>query len=181
MWRFRPFTDADLGLLVRWRQEAHVLRWFPRAYAGVDEARQLLEERLQGDSPVQMWIASLDGRPIGFLQSFPVAADPDLAVRVRDQHAVCFDFLIGDPESTGRGLGSSMIAGFCRQVLIERYPAAPRFIALPDARNHRSIAALGRAGFERGLWIQPDAAEYAEVTCSAPRAAFTPDSSTLGP
>lgn len=181
MWRFRSFTDADLGLLVRWRGEPHVLKWFPRAFADTDEARQLLRERLHGESPVRMWLAGLDGRPVGFLQSFPVAADPDLVVRVHDAEAVCFDFFIGDPALTGRGLGSSMIAEFCRRVLLVQYPAAPRFVALPDARNHRSIAALRAAGFEQGLWIQPDAADYAEVTCSAPRTAFDPGSSTLGP
>lgn len=181
MWQFRSFVESDLPLLVSWRNEPHVLRWFPRAFAGIEDARHVLADRLDGRSPVRMWLAVLDQHPVGFLQSFPVAADQDIVVRVRDPEAVCFDFLIGDPARAGRGLGGAMIAEFCRQVLVVEYPDAPRFLAAPDARNHRSLGALRKAGFEQGWWIQPEAADYAEVTCTAPREKFGPDGSTLGP
>lgn len=178
---FRPLTDDDLALVVQWRRQPHVLQWFDHPVADIDAARQRFGRRIAGDDPVRMWVAELDGRPIGYLQDFAVEAFPDLAVRAQDPAAVAFDYLIGEPDLVGRGIGTAMIDAFCRQVLVPRHPGAPRFLASPDVRNHRSIRALEKCGFTQGLWIQPEAASHAEVVCTADRELFDSATSVARP
>lgn len=174
MFTFRPLVDADLGAVVSWRREQHVLAWFPDRLEDIDHARRRYGRRLSGDNPVRMWIAELGGVPVGYLQSFVVASDDDLTVRCQDPEAVAFDYLIGDPDLVDKGLGTEMIERFCRDVLVPEYPDAPRFLAAPDARNHRSIRVLSKCGFVTGLWIQPEGAPWADVVCTAQRATFDP-------
>lgn len=173
MFTFRPLVDADLGAVVAWRRQPHVLRWFPDELTDTAHARRRLGRR-SGDDPVRRWIAELGGVPVGYLQSFVVASDDDLTVRCQDPEAVAFDYLIGDPDLVDKGLGTEMIERFCRDVLVPEYPDAPRFLAAPDARNHRSIRVLAKCGFVAGLWIQPEGAPWADVVCTARRATFDP-------
>jgi len=169
---FRPMTADDIGAVVRWRAEPHVLAWFPRPVPDADEALRRFGARLAGEHPVRMWVAELGGVPVGYLQSFPVASDDDLVVRCQDPEAVGFDYLIGEPDLVGKGLGTEMIATFCRHVLVPEYPEAPRFLAAPDVRNHASVRALEKCGFTQGLWIEPEGADHVEVVCTAPRTVF---------
>jgi len=171
---FRPLVEADLGAVVSWRSQPHVLAWFPDALVDLEHARRRLGPRPTGDHPVRVWIAELGGVPIGYLQSFVVASDDDLTVRCQDPEAVAFDYLIGDPDLVDQGLGTEMIRCFCRDVLVPEYPDAPRFLAAPDARNHRSIRVLAKCGFVAGLWIQPEGAPWADVVCTARRHQFEP-------
>ncbi|MBC9224802.1 GNAT family N-acetyltransferase [Aeromicrobium sp. 636] len=172
MFAFRAATEADLPLFVRWRSRPHVLTWFPDPVPDLAAARDRFGGRLAGRDPVRLWIAELGGAPIGYLQSFEVAADDDLTVRCQDPDAVAFDYLIGEPELIDRGLGSEMIDRFCRDVLVPQYPRAPRFLAAPDARNHRSLRVLAKCGFTAGLWIQPEGAPWADIVCTARRERF---------
>lgn len=165
-------AESDLGELVRWRNEPHVLAWFPQRVEDVDDARRRFGARLAGTDPVRMWVAELGGVPIGYLQSFIVGTDDDLTVRCQDPEAVAFDYLIGDPDLLDKGLGTEMIEQFCRDVLVPGYPAAPRFLAAPDVRNHRSVRVLMKCGFTAGLWIQPEGAPGADVVCTASRNRF---------
>lgn len=164
--------DEDLGDLVRWRNAPHVVAWFPHRVADVPTARERYGARLDGRAPVRMWVATLGGVPVGYVQSFPVASDDDLAVRCRDPQAVAFDYLIGEADLVGTGLGTDMIATFCRDVLVREYPDAPRFLAAPDVRNRASIRVLEKCGFTQGLWIEPEGADHVEVVCTAGRETF---------
>lgn len=165
-------APADLPLVVQWRNEPHVEAWFPDPPSDVASAQALLAERLAGDAPVRMWVAELGGVPIGYLQSFVVGTDDDLTVRCQDPTAVAFDYLIGDPDLVDKGIGSEMIERFCRDVLVPQYPGAPRFLAAPDVRNHRSVRVLAKCGFVAGLWIQPEGTQWADVVCTAKRSTF---------
>lgn len=165
-------TEDDLVDLVRWRNEPHVFAWFPHRVADVAAALERYGARLAGRDLVRMWIAEIGGVPVGYVQSYPVSADDDLAVRCGDPQAVAFDYLIGEPDLVDRGLGTEMVDQFCRDVLVAQYPEAPRFIAAPDVRNHASIRVLEKCGFTQGLWIRPEGTDYPEVVCSVGRDIF---------
>lgn len=170
---FTAMTDADLVDLVRWRSADHVVRWYGAPLADVDAARRLYARRLRGESPTRMWVARNLGRAIGFVQDYPVAAYEDLAVKVADDQAIGFDYLIGEPSLVGRGLGTAMIWSFLRDVLCRDYPDAPRFMASPDHRNSRSLRALAKCGFTPGLWIDmpksPQLPASTEIVCTLSR------------
>jgi RimJ/RimL family protein N-acetyltransferase len=172
VFEFRRLTDADLDDLVRWMAAEHAQPWFWNEPRSVEGARQIYAKELDGTSPTRMWIVVLDGRNIGYMQDYPVAAYDDYAVRVQDLEAIAFDYLIGEPELVDRGLGTQMVAAFCRDVLCRDHPDAPRFVASPDVRNKRSIRVLEKCGFTQGLWIQPESVQHPEVVCTAPRSLF---------
>lgn len=170
--RFRRLSDEDVPNLVGWMSAEHAQPWFFDEPRSVEGARQQWASRLDGSSPTRMWIVVVDGRDVGYVQDYPVAAYDDYAVRVQDLGAIAFDYLIGEPDFIDRGVGTEMIRAFCRYVLCRDYPDAPRFIASPDARNARSIKVLEKCGFSQGLWIQPESVEYPEIVCTAPRYLF---------
>ena len=58
------------------------------------------------------------------------------------------DYLIGEPEYVGRGLGSQAIREFTAMAFA-RYPEASAVVAAPQQVNVASWKALERAGFER--------------------------------
>jgi RimJ/RimL family protein N-acetyltransferase len=169
---FRRLTDADLDNLVRWMAAEHAQPWFWNEPRSVEGARKIYAKELDGTSATRMWVVALDGRDIGYMQDYPVAAYDDYAVRVQDLEAVAFDYLIGEPEFVDRGVGTQMIREFCRDVLCRDYPDAPRFVASPDVRNKRSIRVLEKCGFTQGLWILPESVQHPEVVCTAPRSLF---------
>ncbi|KQY59507.1 hypothetical protein ASD11_08070 [Aeromicrobium sp. Root495] len=149
-----------------------MLRWFADLVPDLDTALQRYGPHLEGRTAVRLWVALLDEAPVGFFQHFPVASDDDIAVKVQDPRAVAFDYLLGEPSLLGRGWGSVMVETFCREVLVPRCPDAPRFVALADARNRRSLRVLRRCGFSQGLWIQLPTSDFAEIVCTAPRERF---------
>lgn len=169
---FRRLVDADIPALVTWMAAEHAQPWFGDEPRTPELARRHYADELAGTSATRLWIVSLDGREIGYVQDYPVVAYDDYAVRVQDPQAVAFDYLIGEPDLVGRGLGPLMITAFCRDVLCRDHPTAPRFVASPDVRNTRSIRALQKCGFVPGLWIQPESVTHPEIVCTAPRTLF---------
>ena len=180
VFEFRRLADDDMPALVRWMAAEHAQPWFGDEPRTVDKARRSYARQLAGTSATRMWVVVLDGRDIGYVQDYPVAAYDDYAVRVQDPQAIAFDYLIGEPDLIDRGLGTQMITAYCRDVLCRDYPDAPRFVASPDVRNARSIRMLEKCGFVRGLWIQPESVKHPEVVCTASRSLFEPTEVSRG-
>ncbi|MET1039147.1 MAG: GNAT family N-acetyltransferase [Aeromicrobium sp.] len=169
---FRRLVDDDIPTLVTWMAAEHAQPWFGDEPRTPELARVHYAKELDGSSATRLWIVVRDGRDIGYVQDYPVIAYDDYAVRVQDPEAIAFDYLIGEPDLVDRGIGTRMIAAFCRQVLCRDHPDAPRFVASPDVRNKRSIRVLEKCGFMPGLWIQPESVPYPEIVCTAPRSLF---------
>lgn len=170
---FDPLTDADLHDVVRWHSAAHVDEWFKGSPRDVEAARRQYGPRLSGESATRMWRVSIDGRAAGYLQAYRVGAYEDYAVLTRDPDAVGFDYVIGEPDLVDQGWGRTMIWSFMRDILCAEFPDAPRFLASPDHRNHRSIRVLETCGLRRGLWIdvpsRPGEPPATEVVCTLER------------
>ncbi len=170
---FRPMAVTDFPQLVRWMSADHAKPWFDGEPETVDEARKRFGPYVDGsDRSIRMWVISLDGRDIGYIQDYRVDHDDDYAVRVQDPTSAAFDYLIGEPDLIGQGIGTRMIRQFCTEILVNLYPEAPRFLASPDHRNARSIAVLEKVGFTQGLWITHNDMPHPEIVCSAPRELF---------
>jgi len=144
---FRPFTRADFPLLLDWFGREHVRRWWYDEPDTLDGMEEHYGPRLDGRERVDSALILLDGRPIGFLQSYsaddfagewPVDAPPG---------AVGVDLLIGEEGLTGRGLGPEILREYTAQLL--RDPAVSQVIAGVELENHASLRAFEKAGFVR--------------------------------
>lgn len=107
----------------------------------------------RGEEPSEDWLALLDGEPFGLVQRYRLADYPEYitelagVVEVPDG-ALSLDYLIGDAERTGAGLGPRMIAGMLERCWSER-PDATCVLVPVVAANRASWRALEKAGLRR--------------------------------
>ncbi|NQY57335.1 MAG: GNAT family N-acetyltransferase [Ilumatobacteraceae bacterium] len=158
---FRPLGDRDLPRMHRWLNEPGVVEWWDGdvSWAGVLAGYSTEARTLRNDS-TEHYIALSGNRPIGWIQCWAVAEEPEETAQWRalgvDPNAVGVDYLVGDPKRRGRGVGATMISAFVRNVVFadpERQQAA----ASPFDANVASWKALATAGFRsRGVFDDPD-------------------------
>ncbi|MFL6155681.1 MAG: GNAT family N-acetyltransferase, partial [Marmoricola sp.] len=77
----------------------------------------------------------------------------DYALLSRRPDAVGFDYALGEPAFVGRGLGTSLLWVFLRDIVWPAYDDVREFFAAPDHRNAASLRTLDKLGFTRGLWF----------------------------
>jgi aminoglycoside 6'-N-acetyltransferase len=149
---WRRLTAADLPLLSTWLQQPRVARWWNH-----ETTPEALERdfgpSVRGEEPGEDLVVLLDGRPIGLVQRSAVADYPeDLAdfgtVVEVPEGTVALDYLIGEPELLGRGLGPRMIAALVEDTWRTR-PSVPAVLVAVVAANRASWRALEKAGLRR--------------------------------
>jgi aminoglycoside 6'-N-acetyltransferase len=108
-----------------------------------------------------MFVVERAAESIGMIQRYRIADYQDwarsLSVAAVDATAFGIDYLIGEPDLTGRGIGPAMIDAFVR-LSAERYPEAASVAVDVDQLNRRSWRVLEKAGFERvwAGWLHSD-------------------------
>jgi RimJ/RimL family protein N-acetyltransferase len=115
---------------------------------------------MQGGDPTDLYIASLDDRPIGVIQSYRIDDHPGYAAQVAlGRAAIGIDLFIGEPDQIGRGHGPALIRAFLRDVAFPRYGVDLCVIG-PTRSNVAAIRAYEKAGF-RFLknYLEPDSRE----------------------
>lgn len=143
---FRPLLPSDLPILHAWLQRPHVAQWWehPRTVGDV-ESEYLPVTR--GESTTHASIASLEGRPVGFIQSYVVLGSGDgWWEQETDPGARGIDQFLCNADQLGQGLGSAMVARFSDLLLAD--PAVTKVQTDPSPDNPRAIGCYRRAGFE---------------------------------
>ncbi|HEY1487993.1 MAG TPA: GNAT family N-acetyltransferase [Micromonosporaceae bacterium] len=158
---FRPLCRADLPSLVTWQNADHVRRWWDDAMADVDEAEKKYGPRIDGTAPTAVDIILLDGAAVGFIQTTPLAADPDYLetagfATAGGADAVAIDYAIGASEAVGGGTGTRVIWSYIRDVVLSRFPGTRYVVADPPSRHTASVRACEKAGFRRVLDFYPE-------------------------
>ncbi|MBN9101686.1 MULTISPECIES: GNAT family N-acetyltransferase [unclassified Pseudonocardia] len=149
---WRPVTEADFPLLGAWLAQPHVARWWNHE-TSPEAVERDFGPTLRGEEPNEDLIALLDGRPFGLVQRSRIAAYPEYVeplaaiVDVPDD-AMSIDYLIGDPDLVGRGMGARMIASIVADTWTA-HPAASCIIVPVSAANAASWRALEGAGLTR--------------------------------
>ncbi len=161
---FRTMRLDDLPDLLRWQQAPHAERWFHGSRLTLAAAEERYGPRIEGADPTRMWVVQVGGRDVGYAQHYRVGDHDEYAVKTRAPQAVGFDYLIGEPDLVGRGLGTRMVWSFLRDVLVPAYPDVTSFIASPDHRNTSSLRALAKCGFAVGDWIDMPSTSGESVT-----------------
>jgi len=155
---FRRLVDDDLPTLHGWLNEPGVVRWWEGD--DVSWAAVVGDYGSTATDPAELWMASVDGRDIGWIQCYATADEPDEAAQWWplgvDRTAAGIDYLIGDPANRGHGLGSAMIRAFVADVVFGLHPTWTQACAAPYADNVASWRALEKAGFRFAGIVEDD-------------------------
>jgi aminoglycoside 6'-N-acetyltransferase len=145
---FRPLARADLPRVAAWQARPHVARWW-RDPPNLASIIREYEPVLDGRDPTEAFVVELDGEPVGFIQRYLLADNPDWAAAIGiEDDGAGIDYYIGEESLIGRGLGSRVIAEFAEDMFV-RYPSITIVVAAPQQDNVASWRALEKAGFER--------------------------------
>ena len=113
-------TRADFPLLGSWLAAPHVARWWNHEHTPEAIERDF-GPSVDNIEPNEDYVVLLEGHPIGLVQCSMYRDYPEYAAELEPlleipAHAVSVDYLIGDPDLIGRGLGTRMIAAFAERV-----------------------------------------------------------------
>lgn len=144
---FRPLTPDDFALLLDWLQRPHVAAWWPDAPTTLEAMTEEFGELATATGPFRGWIATRDGTPIGFIQSYvAVACHADgWWLEEHDPGVVGIDQFLAHADDLGTGLGSAMIRAFCDHLFTDATVTRIQLDPSPD--NARAIRAYEKAGF----------------------------------
>jgi aminoglycoside 6'-N-acetyltransferase len=140
----RPFLRADFALMGRWLREPLVVEWWHD-----DPDPAALERRygraIDGREPTELRIGEAGGVPVGFVQWYRLADEPEYVAELAPfvtvpADAWSLDYLVGAPEHRGRGIGTALVLGALAAI-----GDAPVVVPV-HAGNPASAALLRRAG-----------------------------------
>ena len=150
LFTFRRLTRDDFAALGAWLAAPHVREWWNH-----DPSPAALEddfgEAIDGAEPAEDWIVELDGRPIGLVQYSRFADYPDYVAEMAPIYPVgggvaSIDYLVGEVDAVGRGVGTVMIVAFVAFVW-SHDPTTMSLVVPVNSANERSWRALLGAGF----------------------------------
>ena len=147
----RPLTRDDFGLLSRWLAAPHVQQWW-RQPSSLEAVEQEYGAAVDGKEPTDVFVVEWDGRSIGIIQRYRLSDYPKsqavLAVTGTPAEAVSVDYLIGEPDQIGRGIGPQVIERCVADSWV-KYPDVSAVVVPVQQENRRSWRALEKVGFER--------------------------------
>ena len=144
---FERLTAADLPMLHEWRSSPHVAEIWD-GYPTLEEINEKFLPRLEESSDVKPYIASLDGCPVGYIQSYvAVESENGWWPGQHDRGVLGIDLFLADGESLGRGLGTRMVRAFVEYLFRDR--AIHRIQLDPAPDNARAIRCYEKVGFRR--------------------------------
>lgn len=139
-----PLTESHIRLLGRWHADPQVYVWWEGRPLSEAEIRAQYLDRDDGAEPC---LVRFEGRPVGFLQFFPIVGDWRRAVGLPDgEEAWGLDLFLAEEADRGRGLGTRLVRGVLARLAQER--GASLVLIDPLIDNPRAIACYRRAGFQ---------------------------------
>jgi RimJ/RimL family protein N-acetyltransferase len=149
----RPLTPGDFPDVSRWVTQPHVARWWADEHQTPEQIAALYGPALRGEDPTRVWVWEVNGRSVGFAQDYRISDHPDYALLSSRPDAVGFDYGVGEVAFVGRGLGTSLLWVYLRDIVWPAYPGVQEFFAAPDHRNGASLRVLAKLGLTEGVWF----------------------------
>jgi AacA4 family aminoglycoside N(6')-acetyltransferase len=157
---FRPMHEQDLPMLQEWIGRPHVREWWAgdEADIGAGEFRARYLPRVLAEDNVTPYIVTMDGRPIGYAQSYVAMGSGDgWWEDITDPGVRGIDQFLCEASDLGKGLGTRMVEALVARLFAD--PAVTRIQTDPDPRNARAIRCYEKAGFRAvGTIATPDGA-----------------------
>ena len=157
---FRPMREQDLPMLQEWIGRPHVREWWAGddADIGAEEFRARYLPRVMAEENVTPYIVTMDGRPIGYAQSYVAMGSGDgWWADITDPGVRGIDQFLCEASDLGKGLGTRMVEALVARLFAD--PSVTRIQTDPDPRNARAIRCYEKAGFRAvGTIVTPDGA-----------------------
>ncbi len=166
----RPMTEGDFADVSRWLNTPHVATWWDE-HRSPEQVAAHYGPGIRGEEPVRYWVWEVNGRSVGFAQDYRISDHPEFALLCGRPDAVGFDYVIGEAAHVDRGLGTSLLWVFLRDIVVPAYDGVTELFAAPDHRNARSLRVLAKLGATEGIWFdepQSDGRVDTVVGCSIP-------------
>lgn len=144
---FRPLGREDLEQVFGWLCQPHVSEWWGPAPSTPGEVEAVYGPCIDGTDPTLMFVIAVANRPVGIIQTYLLADNPEYRDAVKVTDAAGVDLFIGDPTLVDRGLGTEIVRTFLEDVGWPTYPSVNRYMAGPSVRNLRSRRMFEKAGF----------------------------------
>ncbi|WP_024804785.1 GNAT family N-acetyltransferase [Nocardia sp. BMG51109] len=149
---WRPVAPADFPLLATWLAQPHVRRWWNHEFTPEAVERDF-GPAARGAEPGEDLLVYADGEPFGLVQRCRLADYPEYLDELSPlvevpAGAASLDYLVGDPDRVGRGLGSAMLRAVVAGTWVE-YPGTGCLLVPVAAANVASWRALEKAGMRR--------------------------------
>lgn len=152
---FQRLTDADLPLMHRWLNRPAVKQWWNDPAETIEQVRAQYGPVIRGEEPTQSFVIVLDGRPIGYIQTYRPEDWPDYWGSQELPPGIAgIDLFIGEDDARHRGYGSLILGAFIK-ALTAADPSITAVMVDPDPGNHAAIRAYEKAGFTRLREIGP--------------------------
>lgn len=151
---FEPLRREHMPLMRDWLGREHVRRWWRD---DIDESIAEYEREIGGGGdPTENYLIFLDGRPVGFIQTYLVSDYPEWDEIVEVGEGVAgVDLFVGEEDLTGRGLGSKILDRFVSEVVFG-LPETTAVVATVEDANRRSWRAFEKAGFRHVRDVDED-------------------------
>src|SRR5438128_948293 len=135
-------------MLWEWTRRPHVEPWWavwlPDTQA---EATREWVAMIEGRSPERGYLITLDSVAIGFIQSYRLAAEKEMADGIGlGEDAVAADLFIADQSLIGKGIGPIVVARFYLRMMDDT--GLDIGIIDPEVNNQSAIRAYEKAGFK---------------------------------
>ena len=170
---FRPLCRDDFPLLQRWLGAPHVAAWW-RQPLSLEEVHAKYGPRVEDAEPTHVFMIDHGPRPAGWIQWYRWADYPDHARQLgAEPQTAGLDLAIGEPDLTGRGLGSGAIGRFLREIVFAD-PALTAVVADPEEANKSSLRAFARNGLTVTNTVQLAGEDFSR--CVVRRGRFPSDS-----
>ena len=146
----RPLAESDFHAMARWLSDPRVLQWV----YGRDDPHDVTKVaarfgpamRGEEEPGFRAQIIELDGRAIGYLQTYPVLDAAEYGLD--DATSVwAADLFVGEPELWNRGLGTEVLRLAAADVF--ESCGAKRIVVDPRAENVRAVRAYEKSGFRK--------------------------------
>jgi aminoglycoside 6'-N-acetyltransferase len=157
---FLPLRRDDFSLLSKWFSLPHVQTWW-REDAALGAIASRYGPSVDGTDPTECFIVQRCGVPIGFAQRYRLVDNlswqKSLAESGCPADSAGIDYLIGELEWIGRGVGPQLIAQLTEMVLRDLSDASA-VVASVQKQNKRSWRALEKSSYMRiwSGWIVSD-------------------------
>jgi RimJ/RimL family protein N-acetyltransferase len=158
---FTRLREADLPLMHKWLNTPHVSEWWSldgNHLPSLEEIGRKYPPRIKGDEPVDCYLIYYDDKPIGMIQLYRLDDFPvEKAMFGLEGKCTGVDLFIGDEEHVHKGLGSTIIGKFIKEIVFIENDVDCCIID-PDPKNEIAIKAYKKAGFKylKTVWNDKD-------------------------